>query len=353
MPVWMSTRIFSSDGLFPQQDSWTTPVLIADTGSIDYEFSNFTGTSPGDPTAPLNGAVWTNNGDENTIWMAVAKISNGVRGQWTVTRIKGEKGGSGTSFTIISDNPLQSIAVGSNEVLDIKREYYVTLDVFKDSTKLTATNSTTLDAGSYVINIPSSTLQGLTISKPKADTLLFTLAQGTLIRENISIPISVTATNEYVGLKSTFNLVPIKTAEDAMSLTITTSTTVVRADYAGKIITPETVTFNMLQQNYKDDVHWDTVPPVTGLNGFSGSSKTISSSELFKSSDSVKVKVSSENGLFDEVTVIKVKDGTPGESGVGFTVMTSNPVESLAVGSDNTTSSVRTFEVLGLLLPSF
>ena len=344
-PVWMSTRIFSSDGLYPQQNAWAIPTLIVDTATIDYEFSDFTGQFPGDPTTPLNGAVWSNNGNENTIWMAIAKISNGVRGQWVVTKIKGEQGDSGSSFSIISDNPVQSVAVGPNGILDVPREYSVTLDVYKDSTKLNATNNTTLNVGEYNINIPTSPLQGLTISKPQPNTLLFSLAPGTAIGDPINVPISVTATNEYIELKSTFNIVPIKSADDVVGLTLVSSTTSVRAGYTGNIVDPLQVSFNAIQQNYNETIHWSTVPLVTGLHGQEGFSKTIPSQDLFQTSDSVKVKISTENGMFDEVTVVKVKDGTPGEDGVGFTVMSSNPVESLAVGSDSTTSSIRTFEV--------
>ena len=97
-PAWISTRIFSSDGLAPQQSTWSTPSLVADTSSIDYEFSSFLGENPGNPSFPLNGAVWTNQSSVDTVWMAVAEISNGVRGEWKVTKIKGEKGINGRSI---------------------------------------------------------------------------------------------------------------------------------------------------------------------------------------------------------------------------------------------------------------
>lgn len=89
-PVWMSTRIFSSDGGYPQQVDWTDPIKVADTSDIDFEFSEFEGSFPGDPSTPLNGAVWTNEANERTVCMAVSKIENGVRGPWKVTKIKGE-----------------------------------------------------------------------------------------------------------------------------------------------------------------------------------------------------------------------------------------------------------------------
>ena len=91
IPLWMSTRIFTSDGSAPQQPAWTAPERVMDNNSIDYEFSSE--ANPGTPeTQP---GYWSNEPDENTIWMAVRKTSNGTWGQWSVVRIKGEKGGDG------------------------------------------------------------------------------------------------------------------------------------------------------------------------------------------------------------------------------------------------------------------
>lgn len=117
-PVWMSTRIFSSDGLVPQQETWSTPSLVVDTSSVDYEFSNFTGGNPGNPSTPLNGAVWTNEGSVDTVWMAVAEISNGVRGEWSVTKIKGEEGESSYMWIKFSEYPLGRDTNGTVSMFD-------------------------------------------------------------------------------------------------------------------------------------------------------------------------------------------------------------------------------------------
>ena len=89
-PAWLSTRIFSSNGGYPQQDYWSEPTKIIDTSVVDYEFSSFNGESPGTPSSPLNGATWHNDATIDDIWMAISQISNGVRGPWTVAKIKGE-----------------------------------------------------------------------------------------------------------------------------------------------------------------------------------------------------------------------------------------------------------------------
>lgn len=90
--LWMSTRIFTSDGLPPQQSVWTTPQQATDTADIDFEFSAVT-TSPGNPTS--NPGNWHNTATENDIWMAVRKKQNGVWGSWEIAKIKGEDGKDG------------------------------------------------------------------------------------------------------------------------------------------------------------------------------------------------------------------------------------------------------------------
>lgn len=90
--LWMSTRIFTSDGQSPQQSSWTTPKPITDTADIDFEFSAVA-SNPGNPTD--NPSNWHNTATSSDIWMAVRKKKNGVWGSWDVTKVKGEKGDPG------------------------------------------------------------------------------------------------------------------------------------------------------------------------------------------------------------------------------------------------------------------
>lgn len=97
--VWMSSRVFSSNGEAPQSDSWTDPQTISDTEYMDYEFS--ASEDPGEPKK-ANPAVseenplWSNVASENTIYMAMRPIKNGAYdGQWQIIKIKGEKGEDG------------------------------------------------------------------------------------------------------------------------------------------------------------------------------------------------------------------------------------------------------------------
>ena len=86
--LWMSTRIFTSDGESPQQSAWTTPQAATDTADIDFEYSSY--DSPGTPeTQPSR---WHNTAADGDIWMAVRKCKNGTWGSWEIFRIKGEKG---------------------------------------------------------------------------------------------------------------------------------------------------------------------------------------------------------------------------------------------------------------------
>lgn len=97
--LWASTRIFSSDGLDPQQASWTTPRQMTDTADFDVEFSSV--DNPSAPSGhPNTNSQWTNTASKATIWMATAVKNNGVWGAWQISRIKGEKGEDGTSIKI-------------------------------------------------------------------------------------------------------------------------------------------------------------------------------------------------------------------------------------------------------------
>lgn len=90
--LWMSTRWFYSDANKTALTSWSAPVQATDTADIDLEFSSIATVT--DPSRdPSN--YWHNDGRENDIWMAVRKKSNGVWGNWSVVKIKGEDGAPG------------------------------------------------------------------------------------------------------------------------------------------------------------------------------------------------------------------------------------------------------------------
>lgn len=97
--LWASTRVFSSDGKAPQQDSWTEPRQMTDTASFDVEFSSVENPNP--PVGhPNTNSQWSNSADSTTIWMATSTKANGIWSPWQISRIKGEKGQDGTSIKI-------------------------------------------------------------------------------------------------------------------------------------------------------------------------------------------------------------------------------------------------------------
>lgn len=95
--IWISTRVFTSDGESPQTSEWTTPQMTSDTPDIDFEYSWIV-TNPGNPTD--NPDNWSNAATENSIWMAVRKKSIGTWSSWDINKIKGETGADGYSPTV-------------------------------------------------------------------------------------------------------------------------------------------------------------------------------------------------------------------------------------------------------------
>lgn len=317
-PAWMSTRIFTSDGLPPQQSDWTTPSLVADSSTIDYEFSSFRGTAPGTPSYPLNGAEWHNLGTEDDIWMAFRAINNGVAGVWSVVRIKGEQGPPGevgSGYNVVSSNPIQSIAVGSDSTTSSQLSFNVPIAVYKDGLAMVSTNNSTLSDDEYRISLPASPRAGITVTKISSGTLLYTIANRTVFdSEAVTSTIEVTVGSNNAVLSTTFTILPIKTAEDNYSLSLIIDSNVVKFDAWGNLITPSTIIANALQQNYTDEVTWSSEP--VGIVSGTGVYKTINTSTLFQgNNESVKIRIQTANGLFDETTIVKVFDGAPGDDG--------------------------------------
>ena len=112
--LWMSTRIFTSDGQSPQQPYWTTPQPVTDTADIDFEFSAVV-SNPGNPTS--NPSNWHNTATEDDIWMAVRKAENGVWGTWEISKIKGEQGDTiYTSFVFKASSTKPSAPTGTSPI---------------------------------------------------------------------------------------------------------------------------------------------------------------------------------------------------------------------------------------------
>ena len=101
--IWSSTCTFYGNGT---QTNWSDPAQESDTATLDVEFS----PSATQPPAPLGSVPFSNHESEGwyepnspnfnsagiMIWRAERKVSNGeYNGDWTITRIYGEKGDRG------------------------------------------------------------------------------------------------------------------------------------------------------------------------------------------------------------------------------------------------------------------
>ena len=109
--IWMTSRIFTSDGGGIQEAAWTNVELMSDTETFDVEFAKLqpNRAKPAEPNYATNAIkgdtsankIWydpseiddVNVKSEDMVWMATRTKDNGVWGNWTIAKIKGEDGG--------------------------------------------------------------------------------------------------------------------------------------------------------------------------------------------------------------------------------------------------------------------
>ncbi len=92
LTLWSTTRIFSSDGLDPQEAIWSDVAQMTSTSTLELQWSS-TVLNPGNPeTSPLN---WSATASTTTVWRAERVITNGSPGAWVVVKIRGENGTNG------------------------------------------------------------------------------------------------------------------------------------------------------------------------------------------------------------------------------------------------------------------
>lgn len=106
--LWSSSRVFSIDGLYPQEDGWSVPVRMTDTASFDVEFSSVQ-VNPGNPTD--NPDNWSNEAMTDTWWMATRVMKNGEWNGWQISQIKGEKGDAGVAGKYYTQIFISSVTV--------------------------------------------------------------------------------------------------------------------------------------------------------------------------------------------------------------------------------------------------
>lgn len=89
--LWSSTRTFTSNGLTPQDESWSTPSQISSTEAIEVMYSACSdSTIVGTPnTKPEN---WAKNVSGISYFMATRTVTNNIAGLWQVFAIHGKDG---------------------------------------------------------------------------------------------------------------------------------------------------------------------------------------------------------------------------------------------------------------------
>lgn len=133
--LWMSKRVFTSDGKIPQTSTWTIPKVVSTSAGFEVKFSTVA-SSPGTPST--NSSNWTDDASSSTIWMATRSQSQGTWSSWTVAKIKGEKGDSGAvakQLICTSGNEHTFYLNPSNKPLQTKQTWKPTFALLEGNTQ--------------------------------------------------------------------------------------------------------------------------------------------------------------------------------------------------------------------------
>lgn len=300
--LWASTRIFSSDGEYPQQGEWTDPRQMTDTSDFDVEFSSLE-----NPTAPEGHPNktegWSDTASTDTIWMATAVKKNGNWGNWQVSRIKGEKGNNGAGISDIRDYYITTIDTTTPEA------------VFKDETYIP------YNGGDQWKRSPTEVEHDAKYPYIwKVEVILFDEDKGKTPICTSPVIIGVFTVN---GI-------------DAALLTLTTSSYIFSYEGLANVPTNTQITLNAFTQNvtpktykweYTNSTKNGAYVSIPGDNSKNSSYTLNYDSDIFDKTDSVTIRVSIEdpnnkgNWLFDEVTIFKIY----AVSGLTLTCYLDNP----------------------------
>ena len=294
----MTARLFTSDGLSPQEASWSVPSEISDNSILEIQYSSV--LVPLNPElAPEN---WDTSPDESTIWLAQRIIRNGVEGSWNVTRIRGvDAPATITGYLTNESHTVAATEAGSVISLDGSGGFF---KVFEGTTDVSS---------SAAFSVLSSV--GVTVGI--ASTGEYTIS-------------AVTGTDGgYATLRAVYNTVVIdkvysitksKTGISAKLLTLESDGQLFSKDQSG-VVTPSEITFTATLQNISGTVVWTatrylangTGSPAT-LTG-AGNSRTLAATEI-DGYTRVVVEASVTDGdtYSDTISAVLVQDGMEGES---------------------------------------
>lgn len=126
--VWSTQRVLSWNGQDPQTD-WSTPRQMTDTATYDVEFSpnEVCPPTPDNDPAKRPAQGWYNPeamaDATKAIWRAERHQKNGVWGSWVIYQVKGEKGDTGNSMTMLGE--IDTLPNASTYKGNVGDSYYV------------------------------------------------------------------------------------------------------------------------------------------------------------------------------------------------------------------------------------
>ena len=272
----------------------------------------------------ISGIKYSDNGQLVGVW------SNPVR----ITGPQGPPGTIGSSgITVTTDNPLQALPVGSDAILNLEKIFRIRFTAYSGSLELIAVaNENDLSDGEYWIGFPSTVSHpGITLSRPQNSLVDVKIAAGTNFLDtdsvNIVFPVKVMLNGEISIVNTSFVITPIKTAEDSLGLSLISNTSVVQCDNSNTVTYPSEILLTALQQGYNETITWQAYTNGNILDNtiLVGSPSTnyrtisIQNFNLNPALKSVRIKISTPNGLFDEVSIVRVTDGNQGPQGINGT----------------------------------
>jgi len=169
-PLWQTTRIFTSDGMAPQQGSWTAPRIVANTSSVKYQFST-------------DNSNWSDTASVSSVFMRTGTSSDGGA-TWTYTegvKVKGEQGdkgvdgnpGSRGAYTVSYGADLGSLSVASaTSSAGMYFQYGGGPSTFINGDSLVLTNSSATNGWTNIYRYNGSAWANSTVLKIDGDAVV-------------------------------------------------------------------------------------------------------------------------------------------------------------------------------------
>lgn len=151
--LWLSQRKFTADGLAPQDEAWSTPVLATGTTTLNIRYAT-TDECPKDPDTAVSG-VWSSTPSTDAVWGAFQVVDGNIKHSWNLYKIKGEG-------AIIDTTSAATPFMGE---WDSETLYYGT-KLRTDIVRVTGTQSGDTQGTYYYIANRSKNFNGVTTPKP-------------------------------------------------------------------------------------------------------------------------------------------------------------------------------------------